>query len=172
MPVELALAGDRALAADIQGGEGVELAGIRFAGDHAVLLLRRRIGGGRLHSPEFERRALVFVEAGEDRRGRDGFGREAEGSTGAHRAGRFRDRRAVLGDEPAGDTVVGARPCDVILDDGDAGGLAGLDGCVQLLDRRFFETKRLARSFSICHRIARPKWYFRDEIASSPRSSQ
>ena len=66
--VELALAGHRALAADVQGGERVELAGIGLADDHAVLLLHRRVGGGRLHAAEFERRPPVFVEIGEQRR--------------------------------------------------------------------------------------------------------
>jgi hypothetical protein len=44
-----------------------------------------------------------------------------------------------------------------VLDDRDAGGLARLDGGVQFVDRRLFETEPLTRTFSICHRIARPK---------------
>src|SRR5204862_6302103 len=94
--VERALAGHRALAADVERGERVELPGIRLAGDHAVLLLHRGVGGGRLHAAEFERRTLVFVEIGEDRGGRDGFGRETQWRAGAHRAGRLGDAGAVL----------------------------------------------------------------------------
>ena len=86
MPVELAPAGDRTLAADVERAERVELAGVRDADDHAVLLLHRGIGGGRLHAAEFERRALVLVEIGQDRRGLDGLGREAQRRARAHRA--------------------------------------------------------------------------------------
>ena len=90
-------------------------AGIGLADDHAVLLLHRRVGGGRLHAAEFERRPLVLVEIGEDRRGRDRLGREAQRRAGAHRAGRLGDRRAVLGHQQAGDAVIGARPRDIVL---------------------------------------------------------
>ena len=90
MPVELAPAGDRALAADVERAERVELAGIRDADDHAELLLHRRVGGGRLHAAEFERRAFVLVEIGQDGRGLDGLRRELERRAGAHHAGRLR----------------------------------------------------------------------------------
>jgi hypothetical protein len=160
--VEFALAGDRTLAADVQGGERVELAGIGLAGDHTVLLLYRRIGGGRLHPAEFERRALIFVEVGEDRRGRDGLGREMQWHAGAHRTGYLWDScfngRAVLGDEQAGDAVIGAGACDVVVDDLYDGRLAGADRRVQFVDRRFFQAKRRARlALRFSHDIAPPE---------------
>ena len=126
--VKLALAGDGTLAADVEGCQRVELAGIRLAGDHAVLLLHRGIGGGRLHAAEFERGALVFVELGEDRRSADGFGREMQRRAGAHRAGCLGDVPPVLGDEQAGDAVIGADAGDVMLDNFDDRRLAGADG--------------------------------------------
>jgi hypothetical protein len=152
--VERALAGDRTLAADVEGGERVELARVRLAGDHAVLLLHRRVGGGRFHAAELERRALVFVEIGKDRRGRDGLGREPQRRAGAHHAGGFRHAGAILGDEQAGDAVIGAGTGDVVLDDLYDGRLAGPDRRVQLVDRRLFETERfLGLSLRYGHRI-------------------
>ena len=67
MPVEVAPAGDRTLAADVERGERIHLAGVRHADDHAELLLHGRIGGRRLHAAEFERRPCVLVEIGQDR---------------------------------------------------------------------------------------------------------
>ena len=64
MPVEVAAAGHRALAADVERRERVQLPGVRDADDHAELLLDRRIGCGRLHAAEFERRSRVLVEVG------------------------------------------------------------------------------------------------------------
>ena len=78
MPVEVAAAGDRALAADVERRERIHLAGIGDADDHAELLLHGGIGGGRLHAAEFERRPLVLVEIGQQRRGLDGLRREAQ----------------------------------------------------------------------------------------------
>ena len=144
MPVELAPAGDRALAADVERGERVELAGIRDADDHAELLLHVGIGGGRLHAAEFERRALVLVEIGQERRGLHGL---RSGSAAARRRARRRSPAATgapsCGHQHAGDAVVGAHAVDVVLHDLDAGGLARADRRVQLVDRRLFETKRL-----------------------------
>ena len=111
------------------------------AGDHAVLLLNRGIGGSRLHAAEFERLAAVLVEIGQDGRGPDGRGREAERRQRTHRTHGLRDRRAVFGDEHAGNAVIGPRALDVVLDDRDAIRLARADRPVQLLDRRLLKTK-------------------------------
>ena len=67
MPVEIAAAGDRALAANVERRQRIDLAGVRLADGHAELLQDIRIGGGRLHAAEFERRAFVFVEIGQHR---------------------------------------------------------------------------------------------------------
>jgi hypothetical protein len=107
------------------------------------LLLHGGVRGGRLHAAEFERRPFVFVEIRQDLRGLDGFGREAQRRPGAHGACRFRNRCTVFGDEQTADAVIGARPFDVVLDDLDAGDLTGPDCCLQFVDRRFFEDKRL-----------------------------
>ncbi len=141
MPVEIAAAGDRPLAADVEGGERVELARIGDAGDHPILLLHRGVGGGGLHAAEFEGRTPIAVELGQDRRGPDGLGREAQRSPGAHRAGRFRHRRAILGYQHAGDAVIGASTVDIVLHDRNERRLARTDRPVQIVDRRLFEPK-------------------------------
>ena len=66
-PVAIALARHRALAADVEGGQGIQLPGVRNASDHPELLRHSRIGGRRLHAPEFEGRPRVAVEIGQDR---------------------------------------------------------------------------------------------------------
>jgi hypothetical protein len=53
MPVELAAAGHRTLASDVERPKGIELSGIWDAGDHSILLLYQRIGSGRFHAAEF-----------------------------------------------------------------------------------------------------------------------
>jgi hypothetical protein len=66
VPIEVAAAGHRALASDVERGERAELPGVGLPGNHAVLLLNLRIGNRRLHAPEFERRPPVFVEIRQD----------------------------------------------------------------------------------------------------------
>jgi hypothetical protein len=141
--VKIAPAGDRALAADVEGGQRVQLPGIRDAGDHPELLRHSRIGGCCLHAPEFEGRPRVFVEIGQDGGRLDGVRREAERCLRAHGARRVGDRGAVLGDEQAGDPIIGAGAVEIVLHDRDAGGLPRRDRRVQILDRRLFQTKRL-----------------------------
>ena len=73
MAVEIAATGDGPLAADIEGAERVDLAGIGLADDHAELLLHGWIGGGRFHAAEFQRRALIGFEFGQHGRGFHGL---------------------------------------------------------------------------------------------------
>ena len=141
--VELAAAGHRTLAPDVKRGEGVELPAIGLADNHPVLLLHRRVGRGRVHAAEFERRPFVAVEIGQDRRGRDGFRRESERRAGAHRTPHLGHRSTVLGDEQARDPVIGPRALDIMPNHRDAGRPTSLDRLVQFLDRRLFEAKRL-----------------------------
>jgi hypothetical protein len=143
MPIEIAPAGDGTLAAYVEGGQRVQLPGVRGAGDHPKLLRHSRIGGRRLHAPEFEGGARVFVEIGQNRGGLHGGGRKAKRRLRAHGAGRFRDRGAVLSDEGAGNPVIGACAVEIVLHDFDTGYLPRPDRRVQLLDRRLFQTKRL-----------------------------
>jgi hypothetical protein len=147
VPVEIAAAGHRAFAPDVQGPESIELAGIGLSCDHPILLLHSGVGSRRLHTAEFEGRSRVLVEFGQYRRGLDRLGREAQRRHRAQRAGRFWDERAILGDQYACDPVIGPRALNVVLNHGDAGHLPILDRLMQLVDRRFFETKRLC----ICH---------------------
>ena len=152
MPVEVAAAGDRALAPDVQGGERVELAGVRLADDHPELLLDFGIGRRRLHAAELEGPPLVPIEIGQHGGSRDGLGGKGERGAGAHGARRLGDGFAVLGDEHAGHSVIGPDAVDVVLDDLDARDPAGPDGRVQLRDRGFLQTKWRA-----CHRLHRDR---------------
>ena len=74
----------------------------------------------------------VLVEVGQDGRGGDGLGREAERRQRTYRARRLRDRRTIFGDEHAGNAVIGPGALDVVLDDRDASRLARADRPVQL----------------------------------------
>ena len=115
MPVELAPAGHRTLAADIERADAVDLAGIGNADDHAELLLHVGLRRGRLHPAVFDRRALVLVEIGQDGRGLHRLRREFQRAPGAHHARRRRNRRAVLRHQHAGDAVVGAHTGEIAL---------------------------------------------------------
>ena len=66
------------------------------------------------------------------------------GGAGAHHAGRFGNRRAVRRHQHAGDAVVGAHAGEIVLHHSDNRGLARRMARVQIVDRRLFETKRLA----------------------------
>ena len=62
---------------------------------------------------------------------------------------------AILGDQEAGDAVIGPSAGEIGLDDGDAIGLPRRDCGVQLLDRRLFEAKRLVLGAGLfCHRVS------------------
>ena len=150
VPVEVAPAGDRPLAPNVEGGERVHLPGIRLADDHPELLRHVGIGGRRLHAAVFEGRPRVPVEIGQHGGGLDGVRGKAQRHHRAHGARRLGDRGPVLGDEQAGHPVVGAHALDVVLDDRDAGRPPGLDGRVQLLDRRLVQAKRLVPCATLC----------------------
>ncbi|MCE2452793.1 MAG: hypothetical protein J4F48_08130, partial [Nitrospinae bacterium] len=122
MPVEIALARYGALAADVQGGEGVHLTRVRDTDDHAVLLLDFRVGRRILHAAELEGRPCVFIQIGQEVGRLHGFGREPDRRAAAHRAPGFGDGRAVFGDQHAGDAVVRANALQVALHHFDAGG--------------------------------------------------
>ncbi len=141
--VEIAAAGYRPLAADVERGKSIDLAGIRDAGDHAELLRYRRIGSGWFHAAEFERRPVVLIEVGQDGRGADGVRGETQPNAGAHRAGGLGHRGAVLGHQHARDAVEGADAVEIVPDDRDASRPSRPDGLMQFVDRRLFEAKRL-----------------------------
>jgi hypothetical protein len=144
MQVEIAPAGDGSLAADVERCERIDLASVRDADDHAVLLLHRGVGGGRLHAAVLEGLALVPLEIGKQRRGLDRLARKAQRRARTHGAGRRRHRGAILGDQRTGGAVIGAGAIDVVLDDLDAGDLSRPDRRVQVVDGRLFETERLS----------------------------
>ena len=97
-PVAVSLARHRALAAQIERAKRVDLAGVRRADRHAVLLLHGRIRRGRLHPAELDRRPGVLIEIGHERRDGHRLGGELQRRPRAHRTGRGRDRRAVARD--------------------------------------------------------------------------
>ena len=142
MPVKIALTRHRALAPDVQGGEGVHLARVRDSDDHAVLLLDFRVGRRGLHAAELERRARIFLQIGQVVGGLHGLGGKLDRRAAAHRAPGFGNGRAVFGDEGAGDAVVRAHAREVRLDYLGARRAAGANRCVQVFDARFFEAER------------------------------
>jgi hypothetical protein len=141
MLVELAPAGDRAFASDIQRADPVDLAGVGNANDHAELLLHLGVGGGRFHPAELQRRTFVFVEIGQDGRRFHGLRREFQSRAAADHAGRFGNRRTVIGHQHAGDAVVSADAGQIVLHHRDDGSCARPDRRVQIIDRRLFEAK-------------------------------
>ena len=162
MPVVITLTGDGALAANVQGGEGVHLTRVRDSDDHAVLLLDLGVGRRGLHAAELERRACVFLQVGQVVGGIYRFGRELYRRAAAHRAPGFGNGRAVFGDEHAGDAVVRAHAREVRLDHLYARRAAGANRRVQILDARFFQAKRpllssMTHPFVLC-RVPAPLW--------------
>ena len=162
MKIEAALAGHRAFAADVERSDGVDLACVRLADNHAELLLHARIGRGRLHAAEFQRRTSVLVEVRQDRGGLHGFGRKAQRRGRAHGPGRRWHGRAVLGQQQARDAVIGTRAVDVALHDLNHGGLARPDRLVQLGDGRLFQRKR--RILLVCRHVAASAGFARPSL--------
>ena len=124
MLVELAPAGDRALAADVERAERVELAGVREcrrscrtaaarSGSEAVASMRPNSSGGPLYLSRSGRMVEAFTVCVGN------FSARA----GAHHAGRLGNRRAVLRHQHAGDAVVGAHAGEIVLHHRDHGGL-------------------------------------------------
>jgi hypothetical protein len=145
MPVAIAIARHRPLPAQIERAKRVDLGGVRRADRHPVLLLHVRVGSGRLHAPELDRRPGVLVEVGQQRRGGDGFGREPQRRAGAHRAGRGGNRRAIARHQAVADAVVGLGAIEIGLHDAAAGDLPLRDGAMHVANRRLLDEKRAGR---------------------------
>ena len=141
MPVELTLAGDGTLAADVKGGKGIHLVCIGDTHDHAKLLIHLRVRCGRLHPPIFEWWPCVSVEAGKNRRRLDSSHREIERRPRARQARRCRDWCAIFGQQRASDTVEGASALDVALDNSDAGRSPRTDRLMEAVDGCLFQTE-------------------------------
>ena len=146
MRVEVAFAGDRALAADVQRFERVELAGVRNADAHAELLLHAGIGDGRLHAAELDRQAACTDRSPARHWRRARSRRELERLAGANDAARRRDRRAVLGDQRRAHAVVGPGALDIALHDALARRGARFDRGVRVRDGRLFDGELALRS--------------------------
>ena len=141
MPVELALAGDGTLAADVKGCKRVHLACIGDTHDHAKLLMDLRVRRRRFHAPILEGGARISVEVGKNCRSFDRLHREAERRPSARRSCGRRDRCAILGQQHAGNPVEGAGAGDIALDNGDAGRLPRTDRLMQAVDGCLFQTE-------------------------------
>ena len=127
----------------------VELAGVGDADDHAELLRHLGLGGGRLHAAEFQRRALVLVEIGQDRRGLHGLRRELAAPNRHAPRPSLRPPARRPRHQRAGDAVVGAHAGEIALHDLDHCGLARADRRVQIVDGRLFEAERLVLAFGL-----------------------
>ena len=150
--VEVAAAGYRALASDIERSERIHLSGIRNAHDHAELLLHARIRRRRFHAAIFQGWPLVLVEIRQNGGCGDGLPREAQPCLRAHGARCLGDRGTVFRYEHAGYSVEGPHALDVVPNDADAGRLSRANRLVQLIDRRLFKAKRrVGCAGLICH---------------------
>src|SRR5450759_41946 len=106
MAVEVATAGHRAFASDIESRKCIHLPGIWNANDHAELLMHVGVGSGRFHATKFEWRPFILVEIREDFRGLHGLLWETKLCSRTHCARRFRNRRAIFRDEHTGKAVI------------------------------------------------------------------
>src|SRR5215831_13417035 len=159
MPVELAPAGHRPLAADVERAERIELVAIGDADDQAELLLSSGIGSRWLHASELQWWAFVAVEIRQDVSGLHGGGRKAQRRSGPHGAGRLEHWRAIRSHELAGDAIVAAHAREILLDDGTHGRRAGADRPMQYLDRCFLDSEWRPGGRLIFHRepLSRPQ---------------
>ncbi len=145
MLVELTPARDRPLAANIKGADGVELAAVRNANNHAELLRYVGLGRGRLHAAVLDGRAFILVEIGQDRRGFHRLRRKFQRRAGAHRARHLGHRRAVGRDQHAGNAVISPGAGEIALHHRDNRGFARPDRGVEAIDGCFFELERFGR---------------------------
>ena len=139
MQIIIAAAGHRSFAADIEGGQRIDLPGLRHADDHAILLHDRGVGGGRLHPAEFDGRALIEIVIGQHIAHRHGLRRKSQRRTGAHRALDLWHVLPVFGHQKAADPVIGPRPRDGLGDNLHQRGFTCFDRCLQPVDCRFFD---------------------------------
>ena len=142
MKIVLSLAGDRALAANVEGSDRVYLPCIRLADDHPILLVHVGIRGRRLHAAELKRRPLVLVEIRKDRRCLHRLDWKLQRCKGANRTFRLRDIGAIFRQQKAGHTVIRTRAIDVSLNHLDKRDLASADRLVQIGDGRFLQPER------------------------------
>src|SRR3954463_11866569 len=108
MLVEVALAGDGPLTADVEHAQRPHLARIRYTDRHPVLLLYGGIGGGRLHAAELDRQRLGWIAGPEIPLCLSGRLVLA--------VVRQTVRYVLLRDEAVAGAVIGVRPLDVSFD--------------------------------------------------------
>jgi len=149
--VERAAAADGPLAPYVQRRQRVHLPRVRGAGDHAVLLLHRRVGPGRLHPPELERRPGVAVQIRQDRGRRHRLLRKPQRRAAAHGPHRLRHGRAVRRQEHAAHAVIGPHAREILAHDVHAGRAPLPDSAMQRLDGGFFHAEwRLGHARNPC----------------------
>src|SRR5258708_30763878 len=112
MKIVNAFAGHRALTADVERTDRVDLSCVRVPNDHAILLLDAGIGRRWLHAAELEWRPPVLVEVRQDRRGLHSLRWKSQWRLGTNRAGRFGHVGAVFRQQKARNTVISARARD------------------------------------------------------------
>src|SRR6516225_8684218 len=108
MSVELAFAGDRAFASDVESCERIDLASVGDADDHAKLLMHVRVRSRHFHAPVLEWRPGISFQIGKKRRSFDGLRREAERRSSPNGSRRWMDWSTFLGQQRTGDTIEGA----------------------------------------------------------------
>ena len=150
--VALGLAGHRALAAQVERAQRVELARVPHADDHAVLLLDAGVRPRGLHAPELDRQPPVVVVIRQNLAHRHGGGGELDGGAGPYGAPARRNPSPVRGDELRADAVVGPRTLDVGLDHLHTGRFARPDRALNAPDGGFFDLEALGRRGGRTHR--------------------
>ncbi len=154
MLIKLAPTRHRTLTTDVQVGERVHLSGVWNAGDHAELLLYAGVRGRSLHTPKFQRGALVPVKIGQDGRCRNGLGGKAKRRLASHHTCRLGDWRPIFGDQGASHAVVCLYAFDIVLHHLNARHRPGPDGRVQRVNCCLFQTKRLLCPLFFRHDVA------------------
>ncbi len=149
MRIELAFARDRALAADIQGLQRIDLPGVRQADAHAHLRDDARIRDSRLHAAVFERQTLVLIQVRKYRGCLHRLGGKHERLARTHIPFARFDAPAVWRDQRRADPVVCLGPIDISLHHTCARRLTRLDRGMNVRNGRLFHLE-LDRRGGIC----------------------
>ena len=144
MAVEVAAADHRALAADVERRERIQLAAVGDADDHAELLLHGRIGGGRSMRPNSSGGPRYLSRSGRTSAALTVSVGNCSGAARPHRAVASATGAPSAVTSTAGDAVIVAHARDIVLDDFDHRRLPGLDR--RGADRRW----SLLRAGTVC----------------------
>ncbi len=145
MRITRGFAGERALAANIDGFERVDLTGVGNADYHSILAFRGWIGRSGLHPAELDRDALILIELRKIGRSSTRLSWKRKLRTCSYISGRFLDRFPIARDELRADTVVRFRARKIRLDHTLAGRRAASDRGMNVIDGGVFDLEAFSR---------------------------